>query len=95
MTQAIFSWLYGVGKTIGADLFYKAIGPYGTLALALVIGLLFVFGWAFIYNKTLTNYDIHVGLKIPLAIIEFAIFSFLMYLFVVGNIGLITRLGGL
>ena len=95
MINAILSWLYSAGKTIGADNFFRAIGPYGTLALAIVIGLIYVIGFFFIFIKTADDIRLPGLVRSLLNLIEIAIGVFIGYLFVTGNMGIIYRLGGL
>lgn len=95
MIQTIHNWFYVAGKAIGADKFFRLIGPYGTLALTILIGLIYVICAFTLLLKFSSNVEINYGVRAVLNLPLYSIAIFIGYLYVTGMMGVIARLGGL
>lgn len=91
--QTIKDFLYQTGKNLGIDTFLKSIGPWGTLFLAIVIGLASLVIVVMLI-KLCTSID-NDAIKIVLILAISAVAVFLFYVYIDGCIAVINKLGGL
>lgn len=91
--QTIKDFLYQTGKNLGIDTFLKSIGPWGTLILSIIIGIV-----ALILVFTLLKQCAYIEttwLKLTLMLVLLGVSAFAFYVYVDGTISIIDKLGGL
>lgn len=91
--QTIKDFLYQTGKSIGMDTFFQTIGPWGTLILAVALGIIALLFSIYLVKKC---DDVEpTWLKVTFMLLILGVSAFIEYIYIDGTISIINKLGGL